>query len=65
MMQQQYHLRVLLTRDIDINLYLTLKIGGRSEKERERKKETPEFGEYWRRNFIPPNLGRYKGTREI
>jgi hypothetical protein len=20
----------------------------------------PEFGEYWRRNFIPPNSGRYK-----
>jgi hypothetical protein len=44
-MQQQYHLRVLLTRDTDTNLYITLKIGGRSEKERERKKVTPKFGE--------------------
>jgi hypothetical protein len=57
MMQQRYNLRVLLTHGTDINLYITLKMGGRSGKE-ERKKVTPEFGEYWRRNFTPPNLGR-------
>jgi hypothetical protein len=32
-------------------------MGGRSGKER--KKVMPRFGEYWRRNFIPPNSGRY------
>jgi hypothetical protein len=46
MMQQQYHLRVLLTCGTYTNLYITFKIGGMSEKERERKKVTPEFGEY-------------------
>jgi hypothetical protein len=33
-------------------------MGGRSETGRE-KKVTPEFGEYWRRKFIPPNSGCY------
>jgi hypothetical protein len=50
---------VLMTRGTDTSLYIGLKIGGRIEEERERKKVTPEFGEYWRRNFIPPNSGRY------
>jgi hypothetical protein len=47
---------------MDITLFITLKMGEKSRKERskERKKVTLEFGEYWRRNFIPPNSGRYK-----
>jgi hypothetical protein len=36
-MQQRYHLRVLLTHGTDINLNITLKMGGRSRKEREKE----------------------------
>jgi hypothetical protein len=36
--------------------------GRRSETGRE-KRVTPEFSEYWRRKFIPPNSGRYNGPR--
>jgi hypothetical protein len=36
-MQQRYHLRVLLTHSMDINLYITLKMGERSKKEREKE----------------------------
>jgi hypothetical protein len=36
-MQQQYHLRVLLTRSTDINPYIALKMRGRSRTERERE----------------------------
>jgi hypothetical protein len=43
MMQQQYQLRVLFTRDTDTGLYIALKIGGMSETGRE-KRVTPEFG---------------------
>jgi hypothetical protein len=35
-------------------------MGGRSRKEREIRKVTPEFDEYWRRNFIPPISEHYK-----
>jgi hypothetical protein len=28
-------------------------------KQEEKKRVTPEFGEYWRRKFIPPDTGRY------
>jgi hypothetical protein len=55
MMQQQYQLRVLFTRNTDISLYIALKIGGGSETGREKdskfwiwwileeKKYTPKF----------------------
>jgi hypothetical protein len=36
MMQQRYQLRILFIRDMDIGLYIALKIGGRSRK---RKRE--------------------------
>jgi hypothetical protein len=29
-------------------------------KQKEKKRVTPEFGEYWRIKFIPPNSGCYK-----
>jgi hypothetical protein len=37
MMQQQYQLRVLFTRDSDTSLYIALKIGGRSKTGREKE----------------------------
>jgi hypothetical protein len=37
MMQQQYQLRVLFTHDTYASLYITLKIGGRSETGREKE----------------------------
>jgi hypothetical protein len=40
MMQQRYHLRVLLTHGMDINLYITFKMGERSIKEREKEGNT-------------------------
>ena len=36
-MQQQYQLRVLFTRDTDTDLYIALKIGGRSKTGREKE----------------------------
>jgi hypothetical protein len=44
---------------MDTSLYTALKMGRRSETGRE-KRVTPEFGEYWRQKFIPPNSGRYR-----
>jgi hypothetical protein len=39
-MQQQYHLRVLLTRGMGTRLYIALKIGGRGRTEREKESNT-------------------------
>jgi hypothetical protein len=60
-MQQPCQFRFLFTCDTDTSLYTALKMGRRSETGRE-KRVTPEFGEYRRRKFIPPNSGRYKPT---
>jgi hypothetical protein len=57
-MQHPCQLRFLFTSDMNTGLYTALKMG-RSETGRE-KRVTPEFGEYRRRKFIPPNSGRYK-----
>jgi hypothetical protein len=43
---------------MDTGLYTALKLGRMSETGRE-KRVMPEFGEYWRRKFIPPNSGCY------
>jgi hypothetical protein len=40
MIQQQYHIMVLLTHGTDINLYIALKMGGRSGREREKESNT-------------------------
>jgi hypothetical protein len=32
---------------------------GKRVEKKERKRVTPEFGGYWKRNFIPSNLGCY------
>jgi hypothetical protein len=55
MMQHPCQLRFLFTRDTNTGLYTALKLG-RSETGRE-KRVTPEFGEYWRRKFIPQIQG--------
>jgi hypothetical protein len=36
-MQQQFQLRILLTRDTDTSLYIALKMGGRSRAGREKE----------------------------
>jgi hypothetical protein len=61
-MQHPCQLSFLFTRDTDISLYTTLKIGRRSETGRE-KGVTPELGEYRRRKIISPNSRRYTQTQ--
>jgi hypothetical protein len=51
-------LRLWFIHDTDTCHYTGLKLGRRSETERE-KRVTPEFGERIEEKIIPPNSGRY------
>jgi hypothetical protein len=57
-MQQYYQLRVLFTCDTDTNLYIALKIGGRSKTWREKESNTRIW---WilEKKIYAPNSGRY------